>query len=170
MGALAEQVYADSPGRVTVLYSGRIGSGLSTEGVAKELSESAQGIRIINNSQAAKFLMTQDFLAAASELDGVLPSEVKEAGYRSPATDWMCRPTDGPWAGVSVRFADGARGEVRVVVPNAAPDRMFVATELPCILANEQITAREELPGRVLAQIHSWRGPTTPSQTASPLR
>ena len=160
LGVLVEQLEADSPGRVTVLYSGKVGGGLSTEDVAKELSESVRDIRIINNSQAAKFLMSDDFLAAAARLDGVLPWKFTESGCRSPTIDWLYNPTDGPWAGVSGRFADGARGEVRVVIPNVVADRVFGATELRRILANEQVTTREGLPCPMLAQIHSWRGPS----------
>ncbi len=158
LGALVEQVNADSPGRVTVLYSGRLGGGLSTEDVAKELKASVQDVRIINNSQAAELLTSREFQDAASGLDGVLPSEFKDAGYSSPTTKWLYHPTDGPWAQASARFADGARGDVRVVVPNAAPGRVFGATELPRILANEQVTSVEGLPRPMLAQLHAREG------------
>ena len=154
LGALVEQVDADSPGRVTVLYSGKLGGGLSTEDVAMQLKASAQDVRIINNSQAAELLTSREFQNAASELDGVLPSEFKDTDYRSPTKDWLYHPTDGPWAGASARFADGARGDVRVVVPNAAPDRVFSATELPRILANEQITTLDDFP-RAMLHLHA---------------
>ena len=170
LGALVEQVEAASPGRVTVLYSGRVGTTLSTEDVVKELDASVRDLRIINNSQAAQFLTSDDFLSAAARLDGVPLDDFTKSGYRSPTTDWLYNPTDGPWADVSGRFADGARGDVRVVLPNAVPSRVFGATELRRILANEQVTTREGLPCPMLAQIHSWRGPTALSQRASPLR
>ena len=136
LGALVEQVDADSPGRVTVLYSGKLGGGLSTEDVAMQLKASAQDVRIINNSQAVELLTSKDFLGAVARLDGVVLRDFTEADYRSPTKDWMYHPTDGPWAAASARLADGARGDVRVVVPNAAPEHVFGATELPRILAN----------------------------------
>ncbi|MCW4454505.1 hypothetical protein OK348_06820 [Flavobacterium sp. MXW15] len=155
---MATQLDADSPGRVTVLYSTKIHEGLSTEDVAKGLNASVQDIRIINNSQAAQFLASDDFLSAAARLDGVALDEFTKDGYRSPTSIWLYHPTDGPWAEVSGRFADGARGEVRAIVPNAVPDRVFGATELPRILANPQVTAVEGLPRPMLAQVHAREG------------
>lgn len=158
LSALAERVDADSPGQTTVLYSGRLGQTLSSERVAKALDESIQDLRIINNSEIAKFLASDEFSSAAADLDGVLASDFTQPGYRSPTTDWLYHPTDGPWAQASARFADGAKGDVRVIAPNATPDRVFGATELPRILANENVVSVEGLPRTMLADLHAREG------------
>lgn len=158
LNALASQVEASSSGRVTVLYSGRVGSSFSAEEIAKNIEASTKDVRIINNSEVAKFLSSDEFLAAAARLDGVSLRQFTEPGYRSPTTDWLYHPADGPWAQASARFADGALGDVRVIAPNATPDRVFGATELPRILANENVTSVEGLPRTMLADLHAREG------------
>lgn len=152
---LTKQLDAHSPGRVTVLYSGPVGKVLATEDVATALAASVKDVRIINNSAAAAFLTSSDFLSAAARLDGVSLIEFRDENYRSPTKNWLYHPTDGPWADVSRRFADGARGDVRAVLPNPAPDRVFALSELPRILANEHVTSLEGLPRAKLAELHS---------------
>lgn len=158
LGALVSQVSADSPGSRTILYSGQLGAGISAEDVAKEFLISVDGSRVVNSSDAAALLTSREFLSAAARLDGVSIREFSQLGYRSPTTDWLYHPTDGPWAQASGRFVDGARGDVRVIVPNATPDRVFAATELPRLLANENVTSIEGLPRTMLADLHAREG------------
>ena len=64
LGNLAALVEANSPGSVTVLFSGRVGPDISAEEVAKGLAISRNDVRIINNSDAAKRLTSRYFLSA----------------------------------------------------------------------------------------------------------
>ncbi|WP_159095457.1 XVIPCD domain-containing protein [Stenotrophomonas sp. YAU14A_MKIMI4_1] len=155
LAELAKQVDANSPGHLTVLYSGNVVDKLPTEDIAVGLDASVRDLRIINNSPAAKFLTSDEFKTFAARLDGVLLRDFDKKGYSSPTTDWLYHPTDGPWADVSKRFADGARGDVRAIVPNASPDRVFASSELPSILANEQVTSLEGLSRPRLAELHA---------------
>lgn len=158
LGALVSQVSADSPGSRTILYSGRLGAGISAEDVAKEFLMSVDDIRVVNSSDAAALLTSREFLSAGARLDGVSIREFNQPGYRSPTTEWLYHPTDGPWAQASARFVDGARGDVRVIVPNATPDRVFGATELPRLLAYENVTSIEGLPRTMLADLNAREG------------
>jgi len=50
---LAAQVATESPGRVTVLYSGSIGGGISSNTLIEGMVSQGEDIRVINRTQAA---------------------------------------------------------------------------------------------------------------------
>lgn len=157
--ALAAQVDADSSGRLTVLYSGATAKGVWSSDVIKSMVEAGEDVRTIDTSQAARFLKSRDFYAALAKSYG-LPDfrTLVDGTYRGPASDWLYHPTEGPWADASARFADKTVGEVRAIVSDAHPSRVFGAIEVPHILANQNVTAVEGIPREVLVARQSTHG------------
>jgi hypothetical protein len=138
---LAARVDANATGRLTVLYSGGVGKGVWSTDVVEGMKAAGEDVRIIDKSEAAKFMKSEDFYRAVAKAHGLPDSRQLENGkYRGPASDWLYHPTQGPWADASARFADLTKGEVRAVVSGAAPDRVFGAVELPRAIANPQVT------------------------------
>ena len=157
--ALAAQVDADSPGQLTVLYSGQAAKGISSTDVINSMVAAGEDVRVINRSQAAKLLESEDFKYAVGKSFGLPDPNVLSAGsYRGPATDWLYHPTEGPWADASARFADKTVGEVRAIVSDAQPNRTFGAIEVPHILANHNVTTVESIPRDVLVVRQSTHG------------
>jgi hypothetical protein len=151
--ALAVRVNADAAGRLTVLYSGGVGKGAWSNDIIKGMVAAGEDVRVINKSEAAKFMESRDFYSAVAKAHGI-PAEPLIAGtYRGPASNWLYHPTQGPWADASARFADLTKGEVRAVVSGAAPDRVFGAVELPRVIANPQVTTIEGIPRQTLAKV-----------------
>lgn len=158
MRALAIRVNADATGRLTVLYSGGIGKGVWSNDIIQGMVASGEDVRVINKSEAAKFMESKDFYSAVAKAHGI-PAEPLIAGtYRGPASDWLYHPTQGPWADASARFAESTVGEVRAVVSGAAPDRVFGAVELPRVIANPQVTTIEGIPRQTLAKVVAEKG------------
>jgi hypothetical protein len=150
--ALAAQVDADATGRLTVLYSGPAANGVWSTQVIDAMVEAGEDVRVINKSQAAQFLTSDDFyhaLANAYEIDDFRP--LVEGTYRGPATAWLYHPEHGPWADASGRFADATKGEVVAIVGDADPGRVFGKVEVPHILANPNVTTIEGIPRETLA-------------------
>lgn len=157
--ALAAQVNADSPGRVTVLYSGRSTEGIGSGDIIKAMKVAGEDVRVIDNSQAAKFMTSDDFYHAVAKTYGISDfRSLADGSYRGPATDWLYHPTQGPWADASARFADSTVGEVRALVSDARPDRVFGATEVPHILANPNVTTIEGIPRKTLVARQATHG------------
>jgi hypothetical protein len=156
---LAAQVNADASGKLTVLYSGPAANSIWSTDVINGMVEAGEDVRVINNSQASKFLTSRDFyqaLAKAYDLDDFRP--LADGSYRGPATDWLYHPTQGPWADASARFADATKGEVRAIVADANPTRVFGAVEVPHILANPNVTIVEGIPREALAGVSERSG------------
>jgi hypothetical protein len=149
--ALAAMVDADSAGRLTVLYSGPAAHKLSSAEVIGAMIRGGDDIRVIDNTEIARFLTSDDFLHAAARVHHLSDFEPLLRGtYRGPATDWLYHPTEGPWADASARFADATVGEVRVIASNADPGRTFGAVEVPHLLANPKVTTIEGIPRETL--------------------
>ncbi|MEH6420746.1 peptidoglycan-binding protein [Pseudomonas sp. CGJS7] len=160
--ALAAQLDADSPGRLTVLYSGQTAKGVWSSDVVDSMVESNEDVRVINRSQAAQFFKSREFYHAVAKAHGLADAEQLVLGnYRGPASDWLYHPTEGPWADASARFADKTIGEVRAIVSDAQPARVFGAIEVPHILANHNVTTVEEIPRAVLVARQTTHGDQT---------
>ncbi|MBT2746631.1 peptidoglycan-binding domain-containing protein [Lysobacter sp. ISL-50] len=118
-----------------------------------------EDVRVINGSQAADFLESRDFKYAIARSYGLAdPEPLITGNYRGPATDWLYHPTEGPWADASGRFADKTVGEVRAIVSDAQPTRVFGAIEVPHVLANQNVTTIEGIPREVLVARQSTHG------------
>ncbi|WP_144436310.1 peptidoglycan-binding protein [Lysobacter antibioticus] len=156
---LAAQVDADSSGRLTVLYSGPAAKDIWSTDVINAMRAAGEDVRVINGSQAADFLESRDFKHAVAVAHGLPdPEPLITGNYRGPATDWLYHPTEGPWADASGRFADKTIGEVRAIVSDAQPTRVFGAIEVPHVLANQNVTTIEGIPREVLVAHQSTHG------------
>ncbi len=157
--SLAARVDADAPGKLTVLYSGPTTKDVWSSDVIKAMTASGEDVRVIDNSQAAKFLQSEDFYHAVAKTYSLTDFRpLAEGTYRGPATDWLYDAKTGPWADASARFVDATRGEVRVIASDARPDRVFGAVELPRALANPNITTIEDVPRELLAAREATHG------------
>ncbi|MGN7918061.1 peptidoglycan-binding protein [Lysobacter sp. 22409] len=155
---LAAQVDADSPGQLTVLYSGPTAKGVWSSDVIDSMVEANEDVRVINKSEAAKFLKSRDFFSAVADAYDIPVRPLIDASYRGPAADWLYHPTEGPWADASARFADKTVGEVRAIASDALPSRVFGAIEVPHVLANPNVTTVEGIPRDVLVARQSSHG------------
>ena len=160
---LAKQVNINASGSVTILYSGQITSYdsngkpiVSTAAVLDAMKLNGESIRIIDTTDAAKFLDSQQFreaLAAQYDLNGddlrAKPADLsptKQAALKS-MNDALYHPTTGPWAEASGRFVDATVGEVRTLTGGASADRgVFSQTEVPAALKNANITTIDGIP------------------------
>jgi|JI8StandDraft_1071087.scaffolds.fasta_scaffold00666_3 hypothetical protein len=157
--ALARQVSVESPGQVTVLYSGRVADRVSAWNIVKAMEEAGEDVRLIDRTEINSFLNSREFTRAAAVAHGVTVDDMRRGDpIAKAANDWLYHPTDGPWADASARFADATRGEVKVIASGAAPDRVFAQTELPRILANPEVTTIEGIPRETLAARQSTHG------------
>ncbi len=149
---LAKELDAkNSYGKVTLLYSGATIQGVSAASVVLAFQSSGQEVRIVDNTDAAKFLSSPAFENAwlrtfgleKADLDYFAPSKkaAVDAMYKA-----LYHPTDGPWADVSRRFVDATEGEVRTLTGGALQDRVFGKTEVPHALNNEKITSIDGIP------------------------
>jgi hypothetical protein len=156
---LARQVSVDSPGRVTVLYSGDVANRVSSWSIVKAMEAAGEDVRIIDRSEAAKFLSSDEFLQATARAHGVQVTDIeKRTDVGRAANAWLFDAERGPWADASARFAEQTRGEVKLLVNGANPERVFGATELPRILANPNVTTIEGIPRETLVARQASHG------------
>ncbi|MEA9573873.1 peptidoglycan-binding protein [Xanthomonas campestris pv. campestris] len=156
--SLAAQVDANASGKVTVLYSGPAAKDIWSTDVIGSMIESGEDIRVIDKSQASKFLNSREFYTALADIYEISPRELIDGSHRGPATEWLYHPTQGPWADASGRFADATVGEVHAIVGDAQPSRVFGEIEVPRILANPNVTSIEGLPREALAGVKDRLG------------
>ncbi|MCM5580371.1 peptidoglycan-binding protein, partial [Xanthomonas hortorum pv. pelargonii] len=156
--SLAAQVDANASGKVTVLYSGPAAKDIWSTDVIGSMIDSGEDIRVIDKSQASKFLNSREFYTALADIYEISPRELIEGSHRGPATEWLYHPTQGPWADASGRFADATVGEVHAIVGDAQPSRVFGEIEVPRILANPNVTSIEGLPREALVGVKDRLG------------
>ena len=65
--SLANQVSVESTGRVTVLYSGQVGSGISANSIIEGMVAQGEDIRVINKTPAADFLSSKPYQNAVAK-------------------------------------------------------------------------------------------------------
>jgi len=155
---LVTQVDADTSGKLTVLYSGPAAKDIWSTDVINAMVDAGEDVRVINKSEAAKFLGSRDFYNAVADAYDIDVDKLVDGSYRGPASDWLYHPTQGPWADASARFADATKGEVRAIVADANPTRVFGAVEVPHILANPNVTIVEGIPREALAGVSERSG------------
>ena len=137
-----------SEGETTVLYS--------SANKAAEIATKSPNIRILNKTEAYKFLMkieknenfseaweklygyapdTRNYTSREGILLGGLDSEYDKSGK-------LVKPkTEGAWDIVSRNFVQTAKGETVIILgDDAKTQRVFFRTELPGLLKNKNIT------------------------------
>lgn len=149
---LVNQLSVEATGKVTVLYSGSLGQdafgkSVSAGAVVENLVERGADIRVIDKTEAAKFIKSRDFEQAVERVTG---SSIETPN--SAANDFLYNAKGGAWAKASENFIKATSGEVITWTPNARGDRVFAQTEIPAALAdNSKITA---INGR---SVDGWR-------------
>ena len=156
---LASRVSVEAPGRVTVLYSGPTARSVHSSDVVSAMRVAGEDIRIIDRSPAATFLDSPAYRRAVAEAFGVQVADLRgNSAAGVEARTWLYHPEHGPWADASARFAEQTRGEVKLLVNGADPQRVFGATELPRILANPNVTTIESIPRETLVARQASHG------------
>ncbi|TBW48113.1 tandem-95 repeat protein, partial [Marinobacter halodurans] len=148
---LISQLDVRGSGTTTLLYSGPLSDGSSTNPLVQAMAVENSALRIVDNTEAAKFLdLNNSVLVEALENTfGDSPFERgTEANKFLFDVDYNGQP--GAWALTSERFVSLAEGDVRILAPFANSERVFAQVELPLLLENPKVTsvdgiARNEL-------------------------
>ncbi|HMV59542.1 MAG TPA: hypothetical protein PKD38_20290, partial [Nitrospira sp.] len=156
---LAAQVAIESPGRVTVLYSGLLGKGISSNILIQGMVAQGEDIRVINRTEVAEFLNSDSFKAAVADAFDVKPADIEVRG--TPANDFLYEPTKGVWADASARFVAGATGDVRIIAPLAEYNRTLTQVELLKILETPEVTRIYGISKEVFQSIFDRTGSLT---------
>jgi len=137
--ALIAQVSVESPGKITLLYSGDFGKDSSgnTIKIWDAIAEAKKNpdIRLIDKTPAAEFLQSDEFLAKVREVFNSSPTE-----KGSPAYNFIDNARTGAWATISELFAKATKGDVVTWTVNAAGDRVFAVTEIGAVLTSDAKT------------------------------
>lgn len=141
----------NSYGQITLLYSGNATKSVNATELVQAITLSGQDVRIVDNTDAARFLASQEFVAAWALSFGLTKADLEDPDSGKGSSigamyDALFHPSDGPWADVSRRFVDATEGEVRTITGGARPDRVFGRTEIPHALDNEKITSIDGIP------------------------
>ncbi|WP_221064414.1 calcium-binding protein [Methylomagnum ishizawai] len=153
--ALVSQLDVSATGKVTVLYSGNI-NGTYSGTIIKSMLSSGEDIRVLDNTQASKFLDIYDPANQNLKLVDTLKRIFGDDPYAvgSSANQFLfgisdasgTRITTGAWDTISANFVSETVGEVKTLVADARSDRVFAQTEIPALLANENVTSIEGIP------------------------
>jgi Ca2+-binding RTX toxin-like protein len=149
---LVNQLSVEASGKVTVLYSGSLGQdafgkSVSAGAVIENLVGRGADIRVVDKTEAAKFLNNEVFRETVQRVTGSL---LKDEG--SAANDFLYNAKEGAWAKASENFVKATTGEVITWTPNASSSRTFAQVEAALALADDsKITA---INGR---SIDAWR-------------
>lgn len=163
---LISRIDHSAEGSITLLYSGNVGyvgdgidgRDLSSWEVARGISASSPGVRVVDSSQVAKFLDLYSNTALVECLERIFGEDPTIRGTASNSflygsrVDGTRQP-DGIWDEVSKRFVREARGEVITLTGGAPGDGVFRLTELPELLNNQSITHIDGIPVEVLRSL-----------------
>lgn len=143
---LVRQLSVDATGEITVLYgqpvaTNQYGASVAAGDLVKELVKAGTDVRVIDTTEAAKFLEIFDPVSANQVLIDFLRTNFGDPFVRDGAAIanhllFDATPDEGAWATSSKNFADATVGEVLTFTPNATMTRVFGATELLSILDN----------------------------------
>ena len=162
--ALISQLDISSAGTTTVLYSGGVPGGGGARDAALAIAAQDSTVRIIDSTEAAKFLdwENNDLLRQKLvQLFGSNPDRGTPANaflFGTYDASGVRITADGAWDGVSARFVAEAGGEVRVIGPSASASGVFGATELKALLQNNAVTSVEGIPLSELKAVEAKYG------------
>jgi Ca2+-binding RTX toxin-like protein len=188
---IIRQLDTDTHGSITLAYSGGLdrqkGIDLGTypdlngytapwtNNVASELAKTQSNLRVLDNTQAFKFMdilgdpekpnFNVPFFNALQRIFGDNPRDWEN---NSQANQFLFgsrdasgnRSADGAFDIVSKNFADGATGKVIALVPFAQEGQVFGATELKALLENPNVTEINGIPKSELLQKNLLDGST----------
>lgn len=166
--ALISRLDVQAQGSVTVLYSGRLTPDITSTEIINGMLSAGEDVRVLDKTEAFKFLDVYSERSRNQQLietlERVFESDPLESGTK--ANQFLFgtigpdgkRIADGAWDIVSAKFAAETVGEVRTITSFAQPDRVFGASELPRVLANERVTTIEDIDRISLANLQADRG------------
>ena len=88
--ALAASLDVSASGNVTVLYSGNVGTGIPASSVVTGMLSNGENIRTIDQTQAARFFQSEEFLRATAEAHGIRPDALTTPGSLPIAFSTRC--------------------------------------------------------------------------------
>ena len=155
-------------GKLTILYSGKAAEEVWSTDVINGLLKSGEDIRVLDKTEAFRFLDIYSPDRANHHLFDTL-ERIYGTSPRDPGTSANQflfgamhqdgkRVPNGAWDVVSAKFASATIGEVRTITSYAQPDRVFGAIELPRVIANENVTTVEGIDRSRLAALQEHRG------------
>lgn len=156
--AIIAQLDISASGSYTVLYSGGVNGDLWTTDVSTAL-KSHPDARVLDKTEAFKFLDVLDERSTTynpkfyDALVRVFGPENGPKVKNGAASRFLFgevvgdqRVPNGAFDIVSKAFAKEAVGDVIALIPNAAPDRVFGASELPELLKSGKVTSINGIP------------------------
>ena len=133
---LVQKVDISASGSTTILYSGNV-NGIKTSIIAEEMANNPN-IRIINKTDAARFLMSDEFIKALGATQGFSLAQMRNEDFSNPQKisllNWLYDGKIGPWAKTSERFIDATTGKVRILTEELRMGSVLMQTELPRLL------------------------------------
>lgn len=162
---IIEKLDIHASGSVTVLYSGIAaveyydsGKKISAGSIAQSILDNGDDVRIIDNTEAAKFLDVNRNTALLDALERIFGDNPFTHGSKSNrflygGLDEQNRVVKGAWDVVSARFVDATEGAVVTITGGADQNRVFGRTEIPHILDNQKITTVDGIPQQQLVQL-----------------
>jgi Ca2+-binding RTX toxin-like protein len=163
--ALISQLDISASGATTVLYSGSMPNGGGSDDVARALAAQDPTLRVIDNTEAAKFLNLDDNIALRAKVESLFGGDPRVSGtaanrflFGTYDASGSRITADGAWDDVSGRFAAATTGDVRVIGYRADASKILGATELPALLRNSGVTSIEGIPLSELKAIETKYG------------
>jgi len=161
--SLVSQLDITTTGNVTVLYGGKVGDNIDAGMIIKSMIDNDEDIRVLDKTEASKFLDIRQNAALADALERIFGSRPSTIG--STANQFLYGSTDtkgtripnGAWDNISGRFVAATEGEIRTLTPDANSQRVFAQTELTTILedANTKVTHINGIPREDLVRLKS---------------
>jgi hypothetical protein len=163
--SLINQLSIEASGKTTILYSGvsTTNDMVSNSQIIQGMLRNGEDIRIIDKTEAAKFLQLNDKLPGynktlSDKLELIYGDNGSIRG--SPANKFLFGDIDahgkripnGAWDNVSGRFVTDTVGEVRTITGGAFDDKVFAQTEVPAALKNTKITSIDGIARADLAE------------------
>jgi hypothetical protein len=154
---LVRGMSVDTPGNVTMLYSGMVNADVSSNKLALAVARQDKDVRVIDKTEAAKLLSSDEFINAVATAHGTTPKKVRE-DYTDPGNKFLFDGKDGLWAATSERFVKDTKTEVVTATPYARGDRVFAQVELREALNNKDIPSINGIPKDVFKEIYKTTG------------
>jgi hypothetical protein len=154
---LVRGLSVETPGNVTLLYSGMLNQDVSSNSLALAIARQDKDLRLIDKTEAAKFLASDECINAVANIHGTTPKKVRE-DYSDPGNKFLFDGKDGLWASTSQRFVQYTQTEVVTATPYARGDRVFAQVELRETLKNKSVPSINGIPIEVFKDIYKASG------------
>lgn len=154
---LVRGISVDTPGNVTLLYSSMLNADVSSNNLALALARQHKDVRLIDKTEAAKFLASDECINAVANIHGTTPKKVRE-DYSDPGNKFLFDGKEGLWTATSERFVKNTATELVTATPYARGDRVFAQVELKEALSNKRVPSINGMPMELFKEIHRTTG------------